>query len=84
MAKEDNLYILHVDFDGPKGTPFEGGKFRLLADLSDNYPFKAPKCKFITRIYHPNINKETGELCENLYKKDWKPVKNLGFVFGII
>ena len=42
-------------------------------DFSDQYPFKCPKIKFLTKIYHPNIRQDDGEICDDLIKKDWKP-----------
>ena len=41
-------------------------------DFSDQYPFKCPKIKFLTKIYHPNIRQDDGEICDDLIKKDWK------------
>ena len=55
------------------GTPYEGGKFVLQLDFSDNYPFKSPKIKFVTKIYHPNIRQDNGEICDQLIKDQWKP-----------
>jgi len=45
----------------------------LQLDFSDNYPFKSPKIKFLTKIYHPNIRQDTGEICDELIKSPWKP-----------
>ncbi len=42
---------------GPDGTPYVGGNFELEILLSENYPLSPPKCLFITKIYHPNIDK---------------------------
>lgn len=32
-----------------------GGRFRLELFLPEDYPMAAPKVRFLTRIYHPNI-----------------------------
>ena len=55
----------------PKGCPYEGGKFNVKADLSQGYPYKPPLCKFITKIYHPQVNIETGEICSSIYEDKW-------------
>ena len=52
--------------------------------MTDNYPFKAPKCTFTTKMYHPNINLKNGELCDDIYKSDWKPVSNMKKVCTVI
>ena len=53
--------------EGPEDTPYHGGVFTIEADFSDNYPFKPPVCKFITKIYNPNVKRDTGEICKDLY-----------------
>ena len=60
----DNIAIWDVVIDGPKDTPYAGGKFTVNIDFSDNYPFKCPQMKFKTKIYHPNVKDGTGEICD--------------------
>ena len=38
-----------------------------------------PKVRFLTKIYHPNIDLE-GKVCLNILREDWKPVLNLNAV----
>ena len=59
----DQVTNWHVIIDGPADTPYFGGKFTVGIDFTDNYPFKCPKILFITKIYHPNIKTDTGEIC---------------------
>ena len=61
--------------NGPKDTPYEGGKFSIVIDASDEYPFKMPSVRFETKIWHPNICPQTGEMC--IRKDDWSPVFTL-------
>ena len=46
----------HVIVNGPKDTPFESGKFKMELFLPEDYPMTPPKLRFITKIYHPNID----------------------------
>ncbi len=38
----------------PDGTPFEDGVFKLTLQFTEEYPNRAPKVKFVTRVFHPN------------------------------
>jgi ubiquitin-conjugating enzyme E2 N len=69
---EDNTRFFHVIIDGPVGTPYDGGKFELELFLDENYPMKPPKARFLTKIYHPNIDK-LGRICLDTLKDKWTP-----------
>jgi ubiquitin-conjugating enzyme E2 N len=70
---QDNLRYFDVVIAGPSTSPYEGGSFRLELFLPENYPMEPPKVRFLTRIYHPNIDK-LGRICLNILKeKEWSP-----------
>jgi len=50
----DTMHFL-ATISGPPGSAYEKGTFTVEIDLSPNYPFSAPICRFITPIFHPNI-----------------------------
>ena len=60
--------------------PYAGGQFTVNVDFSDNYPFKCPKVLFKTKIYHPNIKQETGEICQQAIENNWVPTQNARFI----
>lgn len=71
-ARDDNLYAWQAKIAGPSGTAYEGGVFYLEITFPADYPFKAPKVIFKTKIYHPNID-GNGGICLDILKKQWTP-----------
>jgi len=76
----EDLFKWNLIIDGPDGTPYQGGRFTVNVDFSDNYPFKPPKIKFLTKIYHPNIKTESGEICMQAIESAWVPTLNATFI----
>uniref|UniRef100_A0ABI7Y5L9 UBC core domain-containing protein n=3 Tax=Felidae TaxID=9681 RepID=A0ABI7Y5L9_FELCA len=54
---DSSARYFHVVIAGPQGFPFEGGTFKLELFLPEEYPLAAPKVCFVTKIYHPNVDK---------------------------
>lgn len=130
----ETLTEIHAEIDGPPGTPYEGGTFRLKLILGSEYPSAPPKgaygamcCRrrtvtwpravpasncavrvfefetwsptayiqqpscplfwpagfFLTKIFHPNVA-NSGDICVNTLKKDWKPECTLAHVLQVI
>lgn len=56
-----------VIIEGPSQSPYEGGFFKLELFLPEDYPMEPPKARFLTKIYHPNIDK-LGRICLDILK----------------
>ncbi|KAF8512798.1 ubiquitin-conjugating enzyme/RWD-like protein, partial [Gautieria morchelliformis] len=69
---EANMLDLTGIIEGPAGTPYEGGYFRVKFAFTDDFPTAPPKCHFTTKLFHPNVS-ASGEICVNTLKKDWQP-----------
>ena len=41
--------------------------------IPPDYPFKPPKMKFDSKIWHPNVSSQTGAICLDILKNEWTP-----------
>ena len=68
----DNIRYFNVVILGPMESPYEGGEFQLELFLPEEYPMNPPKVRFLTKIYHPNIDR-LGRICLDILKDKWSP-----------
>merc|ERR1711907_71985 len=78
VIKAENVFdTWDVYMQGPEDTPYAGGTFHIKMKFPDNYPFKPPKATFQTKMYHPSIKKDSGEICKDIYEEGWVPTKTI-------
>ncbi|KAG6908122.1 hypothetical protein DXG01_006091 [Tephrocybe rancida] len=77
-SEEDMLDVTGI-IQGPEGTPYAGGYFRVKFKFTEEFPAAPPKCWFATKIFHPNVS-NAGEICVNTLKKDWKSTYGIGHI----
>ncbi|XP_071884519.1 ubiquitin-conjugating enzyme E2 T isoform X2 [Anas platyrhynchos] len=58
---------LRAQILGAADTPYEKGIFNLEIVVPERYPFEPPKIRFLTPIYHPNID-SAGRICLDVLK----------------
>lgn len=79
VGNGDDMFHWKATIFGPTDSPYQGGMFELDIRFPNDYPFKPPSIKFITRIYHPNIS-QSGSICLDILKTNWSPVLTISKV----
>jgi ubiquitin-conjugating enzyme E2 D/E len=70
---DEDLLLWQAAFLGPPNSPYESGIFFLSIKFPNNYPFSPPEVKFVTPVYHCNIN-ISGDICLDIIKSnEWSP-----------
>eukprot|EP01038_Epipyxis_sp_PR26KG_P009857 gene9857-13260_t len=74
---DSNLMRWKAIIQGPPGSYYDGYHFELEIIISTEYPLTPPTIRFKTRIFHPNVLFENGEICLDILKKEWTPAWSL-------
>uniref|UniRef100_A0A8C6SG45 UBC core domain-containing protein n=1 Tax=Neogobius melanostomus TaxID=47308 RepID=A0A8C6SG45_9GOBI len=70
FPSETDFTFWKVLMEGPPDTPYESGVFELFCQFGPDYPVKPPTVRFITPIYHCNIN-NVGRICHNIFDRGY-------------
>lgn len=76
LVNDDDPFNWHATIIGPVGTPYEAGVFNLSISFPSDFPFRPPRVRFLTPIFHPNIN-QSGEICLDILKDRWSPALSM-------
>ncbi|GLJ29654.1 hypothetical protein SUGI_0584750 [Cryptomeria japonica] len=86
-ANQNLLNHLEAQIEGPEGTVYAKGVFKLEIQVPERYPFEPPNVRFVTPIYHPNID-SGGRICLDILnlppKGAWRPSLNIATVLASI
>ena len=76
-ANAENILEWTATICAPPDSVYEGYMFQLSIQVGMDYPLVPPKMTFLSKIFHPNILFDTGEICLDILKKEWSPAWSL-------
>lgn len=87
FVSEANMGFWKVVVAGPPDSAYEEAAFVLYLDMPEEYPRIAPKGRFVTPIFHPNISRH-GLICHSIFDRNWTADTTirqvLDTVFGLL
>ncbi|KAM4605247.1 uncharacterized protein ACJ7VT_017521 [Polymixia lowei] len=70
FPSESDFTFWKLLMQGPPDTPYEKGVFELYCQFGPDYPVKPPLVRFVTRVYHCNVN-SVGRICHNILDRSY-------------
>ncbi|XP_073711258.1 uncharacterized protein [Misgurnus anguillicaudatus] len=70
LPSETDFTFWKILMEGPPQTPYENGTFELYCSFGSEYPVKPPLMRFLTPVYHCNVNSE-GRICHNIFDQNY-------------
>ena len=71
MPLDSCYYHWQASITGPVGSPYEGGVFYLYLKVPMLYPFRPPEVRFLTKIFHPNVNRHGDIGIDSIQQGNW-------------
>jgi ubiquitin-conjugating enzyme E2 A len=63
--------------------PSPSGTFKLLLEMTEDYPNKPPAVRFLSKIFHPNVYND-GKICLDILQNQWSPIYDIAAILTSI
>ncbi|XP_072219245.1 uncharacterized protein [Leuresthes tenuis] len=83
FPSESDFSFWRILMQGPPDTPYEKGVFELYCQFGPDYPVKPPLVRFVTRVYHCNVN-SVGRICHNIFDRSYNAHITMREVFDAV
>lgn len=80
---DNNKRHWRVVFKGSQSSPYEDGYFIIDFFFKSNFPKNGPEAKFVTKMFHPNVNSD-GHVCINILNSWNGNLSMENVLYGII
>ncbi|KAM9844539.1 uncharacterized protein ACBR49_011369 [Aulostomus maculatus] len=83
FPSESDFTFWKILMQGPPDTPYEKGVFELFCQFGPEYPVKPPLVRFVTPIYHCNVN-NVGRICHNIFDRNYNAHITMREIFNAV
>ena len=74
----DNIYIWEAKFAAPEQSFYKGANLNIQIVLPEEYPLSPPTVRFLTPVFHINIDQSSGQVCLGFITADnWNPTNGI-------
>jgi len=70
---DEDIKCFMTTVTGNKETPYEDCTWQVRFTIQEGFPFTSPSVGFVQRVYHPNVDEESGSICLDALNKAWSP-----------
>ena len=81
LDQDNNYNVWRVTMVGPQDSPYRGGLFTLKIYFPPEYPSKGAEFRFVTKVYHLNVDWKSPETLEHIslsYINEWRVTGKVG------
>ncbi|KAG7454163.1 bifunctional E2/E3 enzyme R795-like isoform 3 [Solea senegalensis] len=83
FTSESDFTFWRILMQGPPDTPYEKGAFELYCQFGPDYPVKPPLFRFVTQVYHCNVN-SVGRICHSIFDRSYNANITMKEIFDAV